>query len=386
MQKFITYAQNREDVILDAFFKDVTKGTYVDIGANHPVRDSVTKHFYLKGWRGINVEPIVDLYELVKQDRPEDTNLCMGVSNKPGELTLRRYANSGLSTFSAALKGEYKKEPHAKTADFTDVKVPVTTLKELLTKHPLKHIHFMKIDAEGFEYEVIQGNDWQKFRPEMLCIEANHDVPGKDWSEILRKHKYEKVWNDGLNDYYLAKESAKRRDNFSYPQVMLLENQILPYHVQNKLNDLAQQLHDEQIKNEVQELRFKQLEQEKLDAEKKVAQQKRLKTALKLVVKAVDNVVAARIEHLRIPKVAGAPQFSEAGAAISYDASSKQALLTSIRNGDMHMYYNFSQPRRPQTFYTYNVVNGAYTFAKRAVRKGLKVAKKAAKRSNDDQK
>lgn len=386
MRQFISYAQNHEDVILDAYFKDVAKGTYVDIGANHPVHDSVTKHFYLKGWRGINVEPIASLFAEIVQDRPEDTNLCMGISDKPGTLTLREYANTGLSTFSAELQTEYNKKKQPKTATFTDVKVPVITLKELFTKYPLKHIHFMKVDAEGFEYEVLSGNDWKRNRPEMLCIEANHDIPGKDWRTILQKHHYEKVWNDGLNDYYLAKESMARRDNFSYPQVMLLENQVLPWHVNDRLNEMSQKLSDEQIKHEVQELRFKQLEQEKQEAEKIVSQQRRLKTALKLVVKAVDNVVAARIEHLRAPKVAQAPQLSETGATLAYDASTKQALLASIRNGDMQSYYNFSRPSRPQTYYMYNAVNGAYTFAKRVIRKSLKLVKKAAKRSDNEQK
>ncbi|HSW81404.1 MAG TPA: FkbM family methyltransferase [Candidatus Saccharimonas sp.] len=390
MKQFITYAQNREDVILDTFFKDVTKGTYVDIGANDPVHDSVTKHFYLKGWRGINVEPIASLCERITQDRPGDTNVCVGIADKPGELPLRQYANSGLSTFSAELQRKHSKAPQEKTAAFTDVKVPVITLKELFTKYPLKHIHFMKIDVEGFEYEVIAGNDWQKIRPEMLCIEANHDVQGKDWQAILLKNKYEKVWNDGLNDYYLAKESDARRKNFSYPQT-LLAAQVIPYHIQNrfiedqaKIRTLEKRLADEQAKQEVQSIRIRQLEAAKLEAEKTVAKQKRLKTALKLVVKAADNVIAARIEHLQVPKIVGAPPLG--GVSLHYDGSDKKALLRSIRDNDMQTYYNFSKPRRPQKFYAYKAVHGSYIFAKRAARKSIKLAKTALKRSGDDQK
>jgi hypothetical protein len=51
-----SYAQFREDTILDRFFKKST-GFYIDIGANHPDRFSNTKKFYKKGWSGINIEP-----------------------------------------------------------------------------------------------------------------------------------------------------------------------------------------------------------------------------------------------------------------------------------------------------------------------------------------
>ena len=55
--RFVSYAQNFEDVILWRALHDVTPGFYIDIGANSPTIDSVTKAFYERGWRGINVEP-----------------------------------------------------------------------------------------------------------------------------------------------------------------------------------------------------------------------------------------------------------------------------------------------------------------------------------------
>ena len=40
---FTSYAQNFEDVMLWRALKHVQKGTYVDVGAQHPVIDSVSK-------------------------------------------------------------------------------------------------------------------------------------------------------------------------------------------------------------------------------------------------------------------------------------------------------------------------------------------------------
>ena len=39
----ISYAQNFEDIFLAGILKDIENGFYVDVGANHPVQDSVTK-------------------------------------------------------------------------------------------------------------------------------------------------------------------------------------------------------------------------------------------------------------------------------------------------------------------------------------------------------
>ena len=44
-------------MILASFFEGKKNGFYVDIGAYHPKRYSNTHHFYIRGWRGINVDP-----------------------------------------------------------------------------------------------------------------------------------------------------------------------------------------------------------------------------------------------------------------------------------------------------------------------------------------
>ncbi len=67
----ITYAQYNEDIILKALLYDVKKGFYVDVGANDPDDDSVTKLFYQNGWNGINIEPIESLHKELIRSRPK---------------------------------------------------------------------------------------------------------------------------------------------------------------------------------------------------------------------------------------------------------------------------------------------------------------------------
>lgn len=218
----ISHAQNREDIILSGFFKTLDTGFYVDVGANDPNLDSVTKFFYEKGWSGINVEPIPKLYARLQAARPRDINLNMGVSNANSSMTFREYpALHGLSTFAKNIQDDYDKLAlkDKKYKEFKEYAVPVKTLADIFKEHHVKIINFMKVDVEGYEYEVLEGNDWKKYRPQVICIESNHMT--KDWRPILLEHGYEQIFFDGLNSYYIAKEAESPRDSFSYIQTML---------------------------------------------------------------------------------------------------------------------------------------------------------------------
>ncbi|MEK7059509.1 MAG: FkbM family methyltransferase [Patescibacteria group bacterium] len=204
-----TYAQYNEDLILSALFGDVDKGFYVDVGANYPTIDSVTKLFYDKGWTGINIEPIKGLHKQLEQKRPNDINLQCGAGQNSGSATLREYKSvSGHSTFDAEQKAS-----HDKALEYEDYEVPIKTLEAIFETNKVKHIHFLKVDVEGFEYEVVAGNNWKKYRPEVICIEANHVT--HDWRTILDKNDYLFFIADGLNEYYIEKKAWKRTDNFA---------------------------------------------------------------------------------------------------------------------------------------------------------------------------
>ena len=94
----ISYAQNFEDVVLNRVFHNVDHGLYIDIGAFDPVIHSVTKHFYDKGWSGVNVEPIKRFYEKFERDRPRDWNINTGIGSEIGEAEFYEWGDSGLST------------------------------------------------------------------------------------------------------------------------------------------------------------------------------------------------------------------------------------------------------------------------------------------------
>lgn len=220
-----TYAQYNEDLILAALLYNVRNGFYVDIGAGHPVIDSTTNYFYKQGWHGINIEPLKRSFQELSQARPKDVNINIGIGKNQGKIEFREYTQlQGHSTFSSKQKKE-----HSRKLKHINYDVSINTLQDVLSKYKPKHIHFLKIDVEGFEYQVIAGNNWNEFRPEVICIEANHI--SKNWHPILTKHNYQVFIFDGLNEYYIAKESWHRTTGFA-ERVIKLDYRTLKQHQQ----------------------------------------------------------------------------------------------------------------------------------------------------------
>ena len=88
LTNFLSYSEYYEDLILYLLLFDIKKGFYIDVGAYDPVNVSVTKFFYSKGWRGINIEPQPGKIELFQKDRPNDINLQLAVGKQKGNITL----------------------------------------------------------------------------------------------------------------------------------------------------------------------------------------------------------------------------------------------------------------------------------------------------------
>ncbi len=101
--RMISYAGNREDVLLHRLFGAQQTGYYVDVGAGDPEDHSVTKHFYDSGWSGLNVEPSERLFRRLVADRPRDVNVNAAVSDEPGTVTFYECEPDywGFSTLSA---------------------------------------------------------------------------------------------------------------------------------------------------------------------------------------------------------------------------------------------------------------------------------------------
>ena len=215
---FISYAQNFEDVILWRALKHIEQGFYIDVGAQDPEVDSVTKAFYDRGWRGINIEPIPQWFERLQKERPRDINLQLAAGREPGEVIFFEIPDTGLSTAEKNIAERHKTE-HGYPS--REVKVAVETLTNLCERYHLAPIHFLKIDVEGMEKAVLEGLDLEKIRPWIILVESTlpntQEECHADWEPILLKAGYQYSYFDGLNRFYVAKEHSELLDAFKAP-------------------------------------------------------------------------------------------------------------------------------------------------------------------------
>lgn len=235
---FTSFAQNREDVLLDRAFARGLKGFYVDVGAHDPVTHSVTKHFYDLGWHGVNIEPVREVFERLEAERERDVNLNVGISDEEGSLTLYESPpGTGLSSFSAEIARHHRESGWK----IVERSVPVTTLSNVCDAHVGDTtIDFLSIDVEGFERHVLAGADFERYRPRVVVVEATRpgsSVPSHDgWEKLLLSAAYSFATFDGLNRYYVREEDQHLLDAFEVP-VNVFDDYIVHEHVR-QLEDL----------------------------------------------------------------------------------------------------------------------------------------------------
>jgi len=214
---FITYAQNAEDVMLWRALRRVEHGFYIDVGAQDPVVDSVTKAFYERGWRGINIEPVHHWYERLIEDRVHDINLCVAASDHAGEMRLFEVEDTGLSTSNPNFAQQHRESGWG----VRERTVPCITLDAICDEHDVGVVHFLKVDCEGAEQQTLSGLSLKTVRPWIVLVEATEPRSTKqtwmEWEHLLTDRGYEFTYFDGLNRFYLAKEHGELRSAFDTP-------------------------------------------------------------------------------------------------------------------------------------------------------------------------
>ena len=207
-----------------ARWRHVQNGVYVDVGGWDPDEDSVTRLFYDRGWRGVDIEPIPELAEKFRQRRPRDEVVEAAITDDPdGTVTLHRFGTSGLST----LDDDIARRHIQAGLDHDDLRVPARRLDDVLDTSSLVggDIHFLKIDVEGIEDKVLKSIDLARWRPWVMVIEAtgpNSSVTTHEkWESAVLAAGYRFTLFDGLSRFYVSAEHPELTPNLSYPACAL---------------------------------------------------------------------------------------------------------------------------------------------------------------------
>lgn len=200
------YSQNNEELIIRDFFQDRRDGFFLDVGCAFPIRLSTT--YYLEkhlGWSGIAVDALPDYKPEWDRLRPDSKFLSLLVSDHSNTIE-SFYKAEGATGLSSTKKDRVFMGKRLKQQE---IKVQTVTLNDLLDANGVTRIDFLSMDIEEAEPAALRGFDIQRFRPELVCIEASPSIR-EELLTYFASNGYERIErylpHDAVNWYFAPKK------------------------------------------------------------------------------------------------------------------------------------------------------------------------------------
>ncbi len=198
-----TYSMDGEDLVILDYFKNKKEGFYVDVGCYHPIHRNNTFLLYKKGWKGMNIDIHSFSIELFNYLRPKDLNYNFAVSDKIELINM--YFQKELSQLSTI---DYNQAKKSLQGQIKEKKIQAYTLDEIFKFSNLddKKIDLLDIDVEGADFKVLKSLSFEKFQPELICVEV-HDKNLKESEtfKLLNNLDYELIWSGVFSHIFKSK-------------------------------------------------------------------------------------------------------------------------------------------------------------------------------------
>lgn len=199
-----------EDALLWFYVKEVLSipgpGFYVDVGCNHPTRNSNTYRFYQNGWHGLAIDADDDVVDLYRRIRPRDIAVSALVSDASGEMDFFVFDDSKVSS----VEPEHIRVWREQRAVRQVRRIQPRTLSSLLDEHSVPEgFEILKIDVEGHDVAVLRSVDLDRYRPRVVMVEMHSqtvdDAISGEISQMLKSHGYRMVSFAGYNGIFIKR-------------------------------------------------------------------------------------------------------------------------------------------------------------------------------------
>jgi FkbM family methyltransferase len=189
-----SYAQQGEDLVISNLFSllNITaKPTYLDVGAFDPIVHSNTYLMYRAGGHGVLVEPNPAKVAHLREVRPRDVTLNIGVGLAAGSSTADYYVIGGPSqglfnTFSKEDAELVQRNSNGLHHIDQVMKLPLENINSIMQQHLGGAPNFLSIDTEGMDLDILKTLDFQRYRPDVICVETLEVGSDHVEVEILR--------------------------------------------------------------------------------------------------------------------------------------------------------------------------------------------------------
>ncbi len=175
-----SYSQFGEDVIINNFFKEIPIKTmsYLDIGANNPKYISNTFSFYEQGFSGVLVEPNPRLCAKLREIRPRDKVLSVGIGidENVDEADFYMFGEEadGLSTFSLDEANHWENVGlNNQKYQIQEIwKAPLLNINRVIEDYFTECPDLISMDVEGWDLKILKTLDFEKYSPAVFCVET----------------------------------------------------------------------------------------------------------------------------------------------------------------------------------------------------------------------
>jgi len=170
----VSYSQYGEDIIMLKLLERcrVTDVTYLDIGANDPVMGSNTYSFYQRSHFGVLVEPNPFLYKRLRNVRPKDLILNIGISKSNenhADFYMFEEIHNPLNTFSL----QDAKSCEAQGIPIKSIiKLQLKNINDVIQENFKSAPTIISLDVEGLDEQILKALDYSRYAPFLICVET----------------------------------------------------------------------------------------------------------------------------------------------------------------------------------------------------------------------
>jgi FkbM family methyltransferase len=207
-------SQDKQDEYLEkCVFKGYKNGFYVDVGAHDGISINNTLYFEkFNNWKGINIEPIKKVYNELVKNRPNNINLNCAICNNDGEREFIH--NTGYTEMISGIKDTYdyrhwqrlNNENSIMGSSTELIKVNTKRLETIFDENNISRVHYLSIDVEGAEFEVIKSINFDKVFIDVIEFENNYNDTSIPIVEYLEKKNFV-VFHRSMDIFMINKSS-----------------------------------------------------------------------------------------------------------------------------------------------------------------------------------
>ena len=218
-----SYSQSGEDIIISDLFNrlGISNPTYLDIGANDPISLNNTYRLYTRGGSGVCIEPNPVMYKRLLQKRPKDTKINAGVAfdeKREADFYIFPARFHGLNTFS---KEEAEFWEHTGNEEIGRhkpeqvIRMKLIEINEIIEKYFTGHPNLVSIDVEGLDLEIAKKINFEKYKPEVFCletlgfVEGNKEIRKTDIVDFFTEKGYFVYADTYINTIFCRRDAYK---------------------------------------------------------------------------------------------------------------------------------------------------------------------------------